>query len=91
MALLDILGRRWALRILWELRATAVPTFRELQSRCGELSSSVLAQRLRELTAAGIVGRTQRGYELTTDGHELLRSLAPIGHWAEGWAQRQGG
>ena len=49
MALLDLLGRRWALRVLWELRASPVPTFRELQSRCGDVSSSVLAQRLREL------------------------------------------
>jgi DNA-binding HxlR family transcriptional regulator len=88
MALLDLLGRRWALRILWELRAGAAPTFRELQSNCGNLSSSVLAQRLRELSTAGIVTHSSAGYELTADGHELLRSLAPIERWAEGWARR---
>ena len=48
MALLDLLGRRWALRVLWELRGGPAPTFRELQSRCGDVSSSVLAQRLHE-------------------------------------------
>ena len=56
MALLDLLGRRWALRVLWELRGEGgVPTFRELQAACGGISSSVLSERLRELREAGIV------------------------------------
>jgi DNA-binding HxlR family transcriptional regulator len=49
MALLDLLGRRWVLRILWELRDSRAASFRELQSRCGDVSSSVLNQRLRAL------------------------------------------
>ena len=52
MALLDLLGRRWALRVLWELRSGPVPGFRELQSRCGGVSSSVLTDRLTELRDA---------------------------------------
>ena len=55
MALLDLLGRRWALRVLWELRDGGGLTFRELQARCAEVSSSVLNDRLRELREAGIV------------------------------------
>jgi DNA-binding HxlR family transcriptional regulator len=47
-ALLDLLGRRWALRVIWELRASPGPTFRELQARCDGVSSSVFAERLRE-------------------------------------------
>jgi DNA-binding HxlR family transcriptional regulator len=40
-ALLDLLGRRWALRILWELRHEGTTlTFRELQANCGDASSS---------------------------------------------------
>src|ERR1700728_621810 len=50
MALLDLLGRRWALRVIWELREAPSPSFRELQRLCGDISSSVLADRLRELT-----------------------------------------
>jgi DNA-binding HxlR family transcriptional regulator len=88
MALLDLLGRRWTLRILWELRAGPVPTFRELQGNCGNASSSVLAERLKELSTAGIVARSSAGYGLTPDGRELLRSLAPIDRWAEAWAAR---
>ena len=85
MALLDLLGRRWTLRVLWELRDGAVPTFRELQERCGNVSSSVLADRLRELAEAGVVQRTEAGYGLTHAGAELLARLRPLEDWASRW------
>jgi DNA-binding HxlR family transcriptional regulator len=89
MVLLDLLGRRWALRVLWELREETVPTFRELQARCGHISSSVLNERLRELRAAGIVAeRGGRGYRLTAEGHSLLGALAPMDAWSREWAER---
>ena len=92
MALLDLLGRRWALRVLWELRDGGAPTFRELQARCGEISSSVLNDRLHELREAGIVSdEAAGGYRLTSEGHELLDALAPIDAWARRWADRAGG
>jgi DNA-binding HxlR family transcriptional regulator len=84
MALLDLLGRRWTLRVMWELRSGA-PTFRELQVRCDGVSSSVLAQRLRELREAGIVAHPGGGYELTAEGRGLLASLAPLEAWAAAW------
>jgi DNA-binding HxlR family transcriptional regulator len=88
MALLDLLGRRWALRVLWELRAEAL-TFRELQARCEEMSSSVLNQRLRELRAAGIVVLPNRsGYQLTPEGQALLGALTPLHDWAVRWSER---
>jgi DNA-binding HxlR family transcriptional regulator len=86
MALLDLLGRRWALRVLWELRGEPSPTFRELQERCGAVSSSVLADRLRELDEAAIVTRDDRGYVLTPAGADLLRCLLPLDEWASRWA-----
>src|SRR5258708_2843693 len=86
MALLDLLGRRWTLRILWELREEPVPTFRELQQRCGDISSSVLNQRLSELREAGIVARHEHGYGLTQQGLRLLHDLAPLDAWAADWA-----
>jgi DNA-binding HxlR family transcriptional regulator len=92
MALLDLLGRRWALRVLWELREGDAPTFRELQDRCGGISSSVLSDRLRELREAGIVTATPEqgaGYELTPHGHELLELLTPLDAWAKRWARRR--
>jgi DNA-binding HxlR family transcriptional regulator len=90
MALLDLLGRRWALRILWELREEPAATFRELQMRCGNVSSSVLNQRLRELRGGGIIASGDpSGYELTEDGLRLLQALAPIEDWATHWGRRQ--
>lgn len=88
MALLDLLGRRWALRVLWELRETPAPTFRELQERCGGISSSVLADRLRELTEAAIVTRDEHGYALSPAGRSLLERLRPLEEWASTWRPR---
>lgn len=88
MALLDLLGRRWALRILWELRDGGAPTFRDLQERCGDISSSVLTDRLGELRDARIVASEPRGYHLTAEGRELLAALAPVDAWAKRWARR---
>ena len=89
MVLLDLLGRRWALRVLWELRDGAVLTFRELQARCGDISSSVLNDRLRELREAGIVDLGKdSGYVLTAEGQSLLDSLMPLDAWAKRWSRR---
>jgi DNA-binding HxlR family transcriptional regulator len=89
MALLDLLGRRWALRVLWELRAGDALTFRELQERCGGVSSSVLNDRLRELREAHIIGADGgAGYRLTGEGEDLLGALEPLGAWAKRWARR---
>jgi DNA-binding HxlR family transcriptional regulator len=85
MALLDLLGRRWTLRIVWELRR-GVASFRALQARCDGMSPSVLNQRLAELRTAGIVER-EDGYRLTRDGRKLLAALAPLDDWARRWAR----
>ncbi len=88
MALFDLLGRRWTLRVIWELRDGGL-TFRELQSRCEEVSSSVLAQRLRELRDARVVAANGGvGYRLTHEGEALLGALSPLHAWAEQWARR---
>jgi DNA-binding HxlR family transcriptional regulator len=85
MALLDLLGRRWALRVLWELRSGPVPSFRELQSRCGGVSSSVLADRLTELREAGIVERADDGYRLSARGADLAEVVLLMAKWAADW------
>jgi DNA-binding HxlR family transcriptional regulator len=87
MALLDLLGRRWTLRVLWELaQSPEPPTFRELQRRCADMSSSVLSTRLRELRDARIIDAAARGYELTDLGRTLLEVLQPVSSWATRWA-----
>ncbi len=89
MALFDLVGRRWALRIVWELREGDA-TFRDLARRCDDVSSSVLRDRLRDLTVAGIVERGDGGYCLTADGRELTELLRPLGQWSQRWAEREG-
>ena len=86
MAALDLFGRRWSLRILWELRAKTL-TFRELQDACGDISPAVLNTRLAELRDAGIV-KQEGGYTLTEDGTALTTALLPLHHWSEKWATR---
>ena len=83
--LIDLLGRRWMLRVIWELRGGAL-NFRNLQEQCGGVSSSVLIQRLSELREAGIAELTPDGYRLTTDGSGLLDLYPPVKAWAERWA-----
>jgi DNA-binding HxlR family transcriptional regulator len=87
MALLDLLGRRWSLRVIWELRGGPL-TFRALQGRCAGMSSSVLNERLRELRTAGIVERGPSGYGLSDEGRELLGAFAPLDAWAQRWEER---
>jgi DNA-binding HxlR family transcriptional regulator len=89
MAALDLLGRRWALRVLWELSAHA-HTFRSLQDACDGISPAVLNTRLRELREAGLVEQGDAGYALTRSGSELCKSLAPLQGWSERWARSLG-
>ncbi|MGP0032157.1 MAG: winged helix-turn-helix transcriptional regulator [Acidimicrobiales bacterium] len=88
MAALDLLGRRWALRLLWELRDGPLGA-RSLKSKCDDMSSSVLYQRLAELTEAGLVRHADAGgYELTALGRALGQAIEPLDRWAEPWARR---
>lgn len=87
MALLDLLGRRWTLRILWELRDGDTVPFTALRTRTGEISTSVLSTRLGELEEARLVDRGPEGYALTPLGARLLRDLAPLNAFATAWAK----
>ncbi|MGW4535970.1 winged helix-turn-helix transcriptional regulator [Nocardia sp. NPDC004340] len=85
MALFDLIGRRWVLRVLWELDQAPTPlTFRELRTACGDLSSSVLTRRLAELVEARLIEHAD-GYRLTSAGRALVERLAPLTQWADEW------
>lgn len=86
MAALDLLGRRWMLRVIWELRGGPL-TSRQLIVACGGPSPSVLQDRLDELRAARLAELVEGGYGLTAAGLALLKALKPIGEWAQDWAQ----
>ncbi len=86
--LFDLLGRRWALRVLWELREAQL-AFGELQARCDGMSTSVLSQRLSELREAGLIEQRERGgYALTRTGSTLLGRLRWFDDWASEWAEQ---
>ncbi len=86
MALLDLLGRRGTLRLLWELRDGHPQSFRLLRASADGISPSVLNTRLKELREARMVERAEGGYILTARALELVRHLKPLNRWAEGWA-----
>jgi DNA-binding HxlR family transcriptional regulator len=87
MAAMDLFGRRWALQVMWELRAGPVGA-RALLARCEGMSSSVLYERLRDLTDALLVTQTNNDeYQLTKLGRELGESLQPLDTWARRWSR----
>ncbi|PHQ71398.1 MAG: transcriptional regulator [Sneathiella sp.] len=86
MVLFDLIGRRWSMGILWNL-SSQNRTFRDLQTRCGSASPTVLNTRLKELRAVGLVEKTDTGYGLTGSGRELFEVLEPLGDWAMEWAK----
>jgi DNA-binding HxlR family transcriptional regulator len=81
-SVLDLLGRRWALKLVWELRRSTL-AFSELRERTG-ISPSVLSARLSELFDAGVLERDAgRRYRLSGPGRELARILYDLNRWAE--------
>lgn len=86
MVLLDLLGRRWVLRIVWELREEP-RRFRELQDAIGA-SPTIVNSRLAALREAKLVELdADTGYRLTALGRELLRLFLPLNLWSEKWAK----
>ena len=83
-AALELFNRRWVLRVLWELRAGPM-SFRALQSACGDLSPTVLNQRLAELREAALVDAGEAGYALAPLGRELVAAFEPLTAWALRW------
>ena len=61
---------------------------RALQARCDQMSSSVLYERLEELTAAGLLARDEAGAYLLTDlGAALAPALESLDSWARRWSE----
>jgi len=86
MVLFDILGQRWTLRILWELQDGRL-SFRELRSRCGDVSPTVLNKRLKALRELELLDHQAGGYGYTDHGRELGERLVDLSAWSEHWAQ----
>lgn len=80
---LDQFGRRWALRVIWELRGEPL-SFRALRTACGNISASVMQARLHELRELGLIEQIAGlGYRHTAAGQQLFRVIAPLSEWAD--------
>jgi DNA-binding HxlR family transcriptional regulator len=82
------LGKRWSGIILGTL-AAGPASFSDLRRGVGGISDSVLAERLVELTGAGLVVREVDSgppvgvtYRLAPAGEDLLPALQALGDWA---------
>jgi DNA-binding HxlR family transcriptional regulator len=85
---LDLIGERWAMLVLREL-AYGPRRFSELKADLPGISANVLAQRLTELEARGLVRKTRlpppasvQVYEATEWGLEATPVIAALGKWA---------
>jgi DNA-binding HxlR family transcriptional regulator len=86
MAIFDLLGRPWAMGVLWQLCQGGACTFRELQLRCESISPAVLNSRLKDLRTALLVERSGEGYQPTALGIQLVGLLKPFGAFSQQWA-----
>ena len=82
--LLDLLSRRWTLRILWELRAGRL-TFRELRERCDDVSPTSLNARLKDLRALALVDHADEGFGYTEWGEAVSAQLLALDRLADAW------
>jgi DNA-binding HxlR family transcriptional regulator len=90
-ASMELIGRRWSSAILLAV-ARGARRFSEILASVPGLSDRMLAQRLKELDAAGLLIRrvvptmpVQVTYELTPGGSELMTSLQPLVRWGLRW------
>lgn len=87
MVLLDMLGKRWTLRIIWEIGHNGPGSFRDLQARCEDVSPTSLNSRLKELRDLKLIELGDGGFALTEQGLVLSRLLMPLDAWSKDWAQ----
>jgi DNA-binding HxlR family transcriptional regulator len=84
----ELLGRRWALALVYASHAGAV-RFNEFRQVVGAIPPRTLAQRLTELEEAGLLARTvvpsrppRVEYRLTPQGLRLKATIDALRRWA---------
>ncbi|MBO4273451.1 winged helix-turn-helix transcriptional regulator [Microbispora triticiradicis] len=85
---LDVIGDRWTLLIVRELLARGPSRYTDLRSGLPGIATNLLADRLREMEAAGLVEREDAPppiattlFRLTDRGGELEPVLSALGRW----------
>ncbi len=89
---IELLGRRWTGAIVRVLLHRSPLRFSQIASAVPALSDRLLAERMRELEARGIVVRrvvpahaNHVEYALTPIGRELEPALVALEAWAQRW------
>ncbi len=84
---LDIVGDRWTLLLVRDLRG-GKRRYGDLLRSAERIPTNILAERLKRLERAGLVRRVQYSahppraeYELTAVGQGLGETLDALGHW----------
>lgn len=88
-----LLSKRWV-GLIWEVLLAGPRRFGEIHDSIPQISDRMLAERLRDLEAAGIVTRTvvasvpvQVTYALTPKGEAFRSVLHAIHAWADEWVK----
>ena len=85
----ELIGRRWTGAILAVLLEAGPLRFRQIAASVPDLSDRLLAERMRELEARGLVVRTEVGsgvqYALTEMGRDLDAAVTELRAWAQRW------
>jgi DNA-binding HxlR family transcriptional regulator len=86
---LDRIGDRWSMLILWTLAEAGTLRFSALKARIEDISQRMLAQTLRRLEQDGLLSRTvyptnppRVEYALTPLGKSLLDPVRELVRWA---------
>ena len=84
----ELIGRRWSAAVI-RVALDGPARFSDFRAAVDGLSARLLAQRLRELEAAGVIVRRPPGgrsvYQLTDKGRALATIVVEIEHWATEW------
>jgi len=90
-AAIELIGRRWAGAIIVLLQQSPA-RYAELRAAIPDITDRMLAERLRELEAEGLVTRAvlpdppvRVRYSITGKGRALGRAMKAIATWAEKW------
>ena len=85
----ELIGRRWTGAIVAVLLETGPLRFRQIAQAVPDLSDRLLAERMRELEARGLVTRTELEvgveYALTEMGRDLDAAVTELRAWARRW------
>lgn len=91
---IELIGKRWTGVVLQALRESP-QRFSELREQVPRITDAMLAQRLKELEAAGVVERAvamtrpvEVRYQLTAIGHRLAPVLDAVAAWSQDWVQQ---